>query len=99
MLSGVDGPSSDGELKRGGDSTKENASPAKKKRTKTTEIALPNAPKDGKILTLHDKNVHSSNVSCLFAEVHPMNPKAGNKDKSDVNKRPSARQKAKDKKK
>ncbi len=54
---GVDGPgdigssSGPGERgggsKRGGDATKENASPTKRTRTKTTEIALPNAPKDG----------------------------------------------------
>ena len=31
----------------GGDAAKENASPTKRKRTKTTEIVLPNAPKEG----------------------------------------------------
>ena len=50
---GVDGPGEAGGegraggSKRGGEAAKENASPTKRKRTKTTEIALPNAPKDG----------------------------------------------------
>ncbi len=40
-----EGPSDRGSKR---DAAKENASPSKRKRTKTTEIALPNAPKDGK---------------------------------------------------
>ena len=62
---GVDGPgnapgesasgpsgSSSGEKRASTGESKENASPAKKKRTKTTEISLPNAPKDGKKASL-----------------------------------------------
>lgn len=43
------GGGSGGSKRNAGESSnaKENASPAKKKKTKTTEIALPNAPKDG----------------------------------------------------
>ena len=36
-----------GSKRGGGDAAKENASPTKRKRTKTTEIVLPNAPKEG----------------------------------------------------
>ena len=36
-----------GSKRGGGDAAKENASPTKRKRTKTTEIVLPTAPKDG----------------------------------------------------
>lgn len=39
--------------KRSNAESKENASPAKRKRTKTTDVSLPNAPKDGNLtLTL-----------------------------------------------
>ena len=45
---GSDSPTGGNEPgKRGGSDAKENASPTKRKRTKTTEIVLPNAPKEG----------------------------------------------------
>jgi len=53
LLLGVDPPPGDdpsdtaGPSKRGVSDTKENTSP-KKKRPKTSDISLPNAPKDGK---------------------------------------------------
>ena len=47
---GSESPTSVGEAgskRGGGDAAKENASPTKRKRTKTTDIVLPNAPKEG----------------------------------------------------
>lgn len=41
--------SSSGASKRGSSESKENTSPSKKKRAKVTDIALPNAPKDGMV--------------------------------------------------
>ncbi len=51
---GGDGPTAggSGSAKKGDQGAKENASPAKRKRTKTTDVALPNAPKDGNNISL-----------------------------------------------
>ncbi len=109
---GVDGPSgappgdsgespgSTGGSKRGaGGDAKENASPAKKKRPKTTDIVLPDAPKDGKFIQQGPISFSVVNVISLSPnnlESHPLVAK-GAKDKTSVGKRPMGRPKAKDK--
>lgn len=106
---GSDSPTGGNEPgKRGGSDAKENASPTKRKRTKTTEIVLPNAPKEGKKDTarlssnqvrdnLSKRNeMISLSLSLSYSETHPMVAK-GAKDKSGANKRPMGRPKGKDK--
>lgn len=65
--------------KRGHQDQKENSSP-KKKRTKSYEIALTNAPSDGKKVLILGVVALSNIFLTFFAEVHPL-VSSKNKDK------------------